>query len=266
MPRAGISLPGADAALGRGLVTLYLSVMVMLPIAALVAKSTSGGLGNFWDQVSSPQAVSALKLTLLCSLIVVAINAVMGTVIAWVLVRDEFPGKSAINSMIDLPFALPTIVASLVLITLYGNSSPVGIHLAYTKPAVVLALCFVTLPFVVRAVQPVLLELDPEVEEAAASLGAGGLTIFRRIIFPNLLPGLLSGIALAFARALGEYGSLVLIAASLNTQVASVFIYSQVQNGNYAGASAVSVVLLAISLVMLTSLTLVQRWGSKHDR
>jgi sulfate/thiosulfate transport system permease protein len=252
--------------MGRGLVTLYLSVMVLLPISAIVAKSTSGGMGNFWDQVSSPQAVSALKLTLLCSLIVVVINAVMGTVIAWVLVRDDFRGKALLNSAIDLPFALPTIVASLVLITLYGNKGPVGIHLAYTKPAVVLALCFVTLPFVVRAVQPVLLELDKEVEEAAASLGAGGLTIFRRIIFPNLLPGLLSGVALAFARALGEYGSLVLIAASLNTQVASVFIRTQVENGNYAGASAVSVVLLVISLVMLACLTLVQRWGSKHDR
>jgi sulfate/thiosulfate transport system permease protein len=252
--------------MGRGLVTLYLSVIVLLPISAIVAKSTSGGMGNFWDQVSSPQAVTALKLTVLCSLIVVAINAVMGTVIAWVLVRDDFRGKGLLNAAIDLPFALPTIVASLVLITLYGNNGPVGIHLAYTKPAVVLALCFVTLPFVVRAVQPVLLELDREVEEAAASLGAGGLTIFRRIIFPNLLPGLLSGIALAFARALGEYGSLVLIAASLNTQVASVFIRTQVENGNYAGASAVSVVLLAISLVMLSCLSLVQRWGSKHDR
>jgi sulfate/thiosulfate transport system permease protein len=253
-------------ALGRGLVTLYLSVIVMLPISALVAKSTSGGLGAFWDQVSSPQAVSALKLTLVCSLIVVAINAVMGTLIAWVLVRDDFRGKGLVNAVIDLPFALPTIVASLVLITLYGNTSPIGIHLAFTKPAVVVALCFVTLPFVVRAVQPVLLELDREVEEAAASLGASGPTIFRRIIFPNLLPGLLSGISLAFARALGEYGSLVLIAASFNTQVASVFIRSQVENGNYVGASAVSVVLLLISLLMLTCLTLIQRWSSKHDR
>jgi sulfate/thiosulfate transport system permease protein len=247
-------------------VTLYLSVIVMLPISALVAKSTSGGLGAFWDQVSSPQAVSALKLTLVCSLIVVAINAVMGTLIAWVLVRDDFRGKGLVNAVIDLPFALPTIVASLVLITLYGNTSPIGIHLAFTKPAVVVALCFVTLPFVVRAVQPVLLELDREVEEAAASLGASGPTIFRRIIFPNLLPGLLSGISLAFARALGEYGSLVLIAASFNTQVASVFIRSQVENGNYVGASAVSVVLLLISLLMLTCLTLIQRWSSKHDR
>jgi sulfate transport system permease protein len=241
-------------------------VIVLLPIAALVAKSTSLGLGNFWDQVSSPQAVSALKLTLVCSLIVVAINAVMGTMIAWVLVRDDFRGKGLVNAVIDLPFALPTIVASLVLITLYGNESPLGINLAFTKPAVVLALCFVTLPFVVRAVQPVLLELDVEVEEAAASLGAGSLTIFRRIIFPNLLPGLLSGVALAFARALGEYGSLVLIAASLNTQVASVFIRTQVENGNYAGAAAVSIVLLALSIAMLSCLSLVQRWGSKHDR
>jgi sulfate transport system permease protein len=240
--------------------------MVLLPISALVAESTEGGMGNFWDQVSSPQAVSALKLTLICSLIVVVINAVMGTMIAWVLVRDKFRGKSLLNAIIDLPFALPTIVASLVLITLYGNNSPVGIHLAFTKPAVVLALCFVTLPFVVRSVQPVLLELDIEVEEAAASLGASGFTIFRRIIFPNLLPGLLSGVALAFARALGEYGSLVLIAASFNTQVSSVFIRTQVENGNYTGAAAVSIVLLLLSLVMLTALNLVQRWGSKHDR
>ena len=238
----------------------------MLPISALVAKSTSGGLGTFRDQVTSPQAVSALKLTLVCSLIVVAINAVMGILIAWVLVRDDFRGKGIVNAVIDLPFALPTIVASLVLITLYGNDSPAGIHLAFTKPAVVLALCFVTLPFVVRAVQPVLLELDPEVEEAAASLGAGGPTIFRRIIFPNLLPGLLSGVSLAFARALGEYGSLVLVAASFNTQVASVFIRSQVENGNYIGASAVSVVLLATSMLMLTCLSLIQRWSSKHAR
>jgi sulfate transport system permease protein len=251
--------------MGRGLVTLYLSVMVLLPIAALVAKSTDQGTANFWDQVSSPQAVSALKLTIICSLIVTAINAVMGTIIAWVLVRDEFRGKTLLNAAIDLPFALPTIVASLVLVTLYGSKSPVGIHLAFTNPAIVLALCFVTLPFVVRAVQPVLLELDPEVEEAAASLGAGGLTTFRRVIFPNLLPGLLSGIALAFARALGEYGSLVLI-ASLSTPVASVFIRTQVENGNYTGAAAVSVVLLVLSLVMLFGLSLVQRWGSKHDR
>jgi sulfate/thiosulfate transport system permease protein len=193
---------------------------------------------------------------------------VMGTLIAWVLVRDDFRGKSLVNSVIDLPFALPTIVASLVLITLYGNDSPIGVHVAFTRFAVVLALCFVTLPFVVRAVQPVLLELDPEVEEAAASLGAGGLTIFRRIIFPNLLPGLLAGVSLAFARALGEFGSVYLISGNLpfKTEVASVFIRAQVENNNLAGAAALSVVLLVASLLMLTSLTLVQRWSSRHDR
>jgi sulfate/thiosulfate transport system permease protein len=212
--------------------------------------------------------MAALKLTLVCSLIVAAVNAVMGTLIAWVLVREEFPGKTMVNSVIDLPFALPTIVASLVLITLYGNDSPIGVHIAFTRVAVVMALCFVTLPFVVRAVQPVLLELDPEVEEAAASLGAGGLTIFRRIIFPNLLPGLLAGVALAFARALGEFGSVYLISGNLpfKTEVASVFIRTQVENNNFAGAAAVSVVLLAISLLMLSGLTLVQRWSSRHDR
>ena len=246
--------------------TLYLSVIVLLPITALVSKSLSDGLGNFWDQVSSPQAQSALKLTIGVSLAVVAVNAVFGTLIAWVLVRDDFRGKTILNSVIDLPFALPTIVAGITLLVLYGPNGPTGISIVGTKPGVVLALCFVTLPFVVRAVQPVLLELDPEVEEAAASLGATGPTIFRRIIFPNLLPGLLSGMALAFARAVGEYGSLVFIAATFNTQVASIFIRSQVENGNYAGAAAVSVVLLVVSMLMLFALALAQRWGSKHDR
>jgi sulfate/thiosulfate transport system permease protein len=252
--------------LGRGLVTLYLSAIVLLPLAAIVAKSTSGGLGNFWDQVTSPGAVSALKLTVTASLIVIAINAVIGTLIAWVLVRDEFRGKALVNSIIDLPFALPTIVAGITLLTLYGNDSPVGINVAFTKTAVVLALLFVTLPFVVRAVQPVLLELDQEVEEAAASLGASGPTIFRRIVFPNILPGLLAGVALAFARALGEFGSLVLIAAAINTQVASVFIRGQIEGDNLVGAAAVSVVLLAISLALVGAITLLHRWGSRHDR
>jgi sulfate/thiosulfate transport system permease protein len=249
-------------------VTLYLSVMVLLPISALVAKSTSGGLGNFWDQVSSPEAWAALKLTLVCSLIVVAINAVFGTLIAWVLVRDEFRGKALVNAVIDLPFALPTIVAGLVLLLLYGPNSPIGLDASLTRASIVLALCFVTLPFVVRAVQPVLLELDPEVEEAAASLGASGPTIFRRIILPNILPGLLAGIGLAFARALGEYGSLVLITGQIpfKTEVASVFIRKQVESNNLAGAAAVSVVLLTATLVLLTTINLAQRWRSKHER
>ncbi len=242
-PRAGFRLPGVGAGLGRGLVTLYLSVIVLLPLAAVVNQSLAGAASaRFWDAVTQPQAVAALELTVICSLIVVVINAIFGTIIAWVLVRDDFPGKAVVNAVIDLPFALPTIVAGLTLLALYGSDSPIGIHVAFTRTAVVVALLFVTLPFVVRAVQPLLIEMDREMEAAAASLGAGGFTIFRRIIFPNLLPGLAAGIALAFARALGEFGSLVLISGGLpKTEVSSVFIRQQIESGNDAGAAAVSV-------------------------
>jgi sulfate transport system permease protein len=261
-PRAaGFRLPGVGVGLGRGLVTLYLSLIVLLPLAAVVAKSTDGGLGAFWDAVTGSQSMAALKLTVICSLIVVVINAFFGTVIAWVLVRDEFPGKGAVNALIDLPFALPTIVAGLTLLTLYGADSPLGIDVAFTRAAVVIALCFVTLPFVVRAVQPLLMELDREMEEAATSLGAGGLTVFRRIIFPNLLPGILAGVLLAFARALGEFGSLILISGNIpfRTEVSSVFIRSQIESGDISGAAAVSVVLLAISLLLLVLVSLFVR-------
>jgi sulfate transport system permease protein len=242
--------------------------MVLLPLAAVVAKSTENGMGAFWDAVTGPQSIAALKLTVISSLIVVVINAVFGTIIAWVLVRDEFRGKAAVNALIDLPFALPTIVAGLTLLTLYGSESPFGINIAFTKIAVVAALLFVTLPFVVRAVQPLLLELDREMEEAATSLGAGGFTVFRRIIFPNLLPGLTAGVALAFARALGEYGSLILISGNLpfETEVSSVFIRSQIEGGNLPGAAAVSVVLLVVSLVLLAGVTAAERWGRRHER
>jgi sulfate/thiosulfate transport system permease protein len=263
-PRAGIRLPGLGVGLGRGLVGLYLSLMVLLPLAAVVDESLAGGLGSFWDAVTGSQAMAALKLTVICSLIVVAINAFFGTIIAWVLVRDEFRGKSVVNALIDLPFALPTIVAGLTLLTLYGSDSPIGLDVAFTRTAVVMALCFVTLPFVVRAVQPLLIEMDREMEEAATSLGAGGFTVFRRIILPNLMPGILAGVTLAFARALGEFGSLVLISGSLpfKTEVSSVFIRSQIESGNVSGASAVSVVLLAISLLLLVAVSLFARWGA----
>ena len=265
-PRAGIRLPGMGAGLGRGTVVLYLSAIVLLPLAAVVSKSLEDGIGAFWEAVTSPLAVSSLELTVICSLIVVVINAIFGTIIAWILVRDDFPGKSAVNAVIDLPFALPTIVASLTLLALYGNESPLGIHLAATRAAVVVALLFVTLPFVVRAVQPLLLEMDREMEAAAASLGAGGFTIFRRIVFPNLLPGLAAGVALAFARALGEFGSVLLFAGGLpQTMVSSIFIRQQIESGNEIGASAVSVVLLFASLLLLAVVTLVQRWGSRHE-
>ena len=264
--RGRVRLPGAGAGLGRGAVGLYLSVIVLLPLATVFTKAFDNGLDSFWSAVTAPQAVAALELTVIASLIVVVINAVFGTIIAWVLVRDEFPGKSVMNAVIDLPFALPTIVAGLTLLALYGNDSPIGVDVFTTRVGVVMALLFVTLPFVVRAVQPLLLEMDREMEAAAASLGARGFTIFRRIIFPNLLPGLAAGVALAFARALGEFGSLALIGIAFKTEVASVYIRSLIESGNEAGAAAVSVVLLTASLLLLGSITLIQRWGSRHER
>ncbi len=261
MPRLG------GAALGRGLVTAYLSIIVLIPIAALVAESTEGGLAAFWDSLTSPLAVSALKLTLIASLIVTLINVVAGTAIAWVLVRDSFPGKRIVNSVIDLPFALPTVVAGITLLALYGTDSPLGIDIAFTRIGVVVALLFVTLPFVVRAVQPVLLELDRDMEEAAASLGARPRTTFRRVIFPNLTPAILAGAALAFARAIGEFGSLVLLSGNLpETQVASLFIFAQIESGNTTGAAAVSVTLLAIALVVLLLIGRLTHWSLRHVR
>jgi len=240
---------------------------VILPLAAVVVRSTDGGLAAFWDAVTSPVAVASLRLTLLASLGVAAINAVAGTLIAWVLVRDRFRGKAFINALIDLPFALPTIVAGITLLALYGANSPVGINVVATKAAVVLALLFVTLPFVVRSVQPVLLELDREMEEAATSLGASAATTFRRIILPNLVPAILSGTALAFARAVGEFGSVVLISGNIpfDTQVASVFVYSRIESDAVTSAAAVSVVLLILSVVVLIAIRALGRFGARHE-
>jgi sulfate transport system permease protein len=255
------------AALTRGLVVAYLSLIVLIPIAALVAQSMEGGLAGFWDSLTSPLAVSALKLTLIVSAIVTAINVITGTMIAWVLVRDSFPGKRIVNSVIDLPFALPTVVAGITLLALYGTNSPLGINIAFTRIGVATALLFVTLPFVIRAVQPVLLELDREMEEAAASLGAGPLMTFRRVILPNLTPAILAGAALAFARAIGEFGSLVLLSGNLpKTQVSSLFIFSQIESGNTTGAAAVSVTLLVIALVVLLLIGRLTHWSLRHAR
>jgi sulfate transport system permease protein len=246
----------------------YLSVIVLLPLAAVAVKSFDGGFGKFFDVVTTPQAVAAFKLTFITSVVVVAINALTGTLIAWVLVRDEFRGKGVVNALIDLPFALPTIVAGLTLLALYGPKHPIGIDVAYTKVAVGLALLFVTLPFVVRAVQPVLMTLDREMEEAAASLGATSFQTFRRIILPNLTPALLSGVALAFARAVGEFGSIVLISGNIpfKTEVSSVFISGRIEGNDLSGAAAVSVVLLLLSLAVLAAIGGVSRWRSRHDQ
>jgi sulfate transport system permease protein len=242
--------------------------VVVLPIAALVWESKQGGAHAFWRVVSSAEAVAALKLTFGAAFVVVLVNAVFGTVTAWVLVRDDFRGKALVNAVIDLPFALPTIVAGLTLLALYGPRSPVGIDVAFTRTAIVLALCFVTLPFVIRTVQPVLHELDVEMEEAARSLGAGRVAVFRRIVLPNLLPGILSGVVLALARALGEIGSVVLISGNLpyRTEVASVFIFTQIQNGYPADAAAVAIVLLAAAFVLLLAIGALRFLATRHER
>jgi sulfate/thiosulfate transport system permease protein len=195
------------------------------------------------------------------------VNALFGTLIAWVLVRDEFPGKRLVNALIDLPFALPTIVAGITLLALYGPKGPLGVNVAYTKTAIVMALLFVTLPFVVRSVQPVMIELDREMEEAAASLGAGSFTTFRRIILPNLMPAIVAGSALGFARAVGEFGSIVLISGNIpfKTQVASVFIFGQIESDNTTGAAAVSVVLLLLSVIILVGIRGLGAWWSRHE-
>jgi sulfate transport system permease protein len=255
--------PWAGTALGLGSAVVFLSVVVLLPLAALVLKSTVHGPSGFWDAVTARDARAALELTIGASILVSLVNLVMGTLIAWVLVRDSFPGKIVVDTLIDLPFALPTIVAGLVLLALYGSDSPLGIHLAYSRAGVVVALLFVTLPFVVRTVQPVLLELDRDMEQAAASLGAGNWTIFRRIILPNLLPAMISGTALSFTRSIAEFGSTVLLSGNLpfKTQVSAVQIFGQIENDDTAGAAAVSVVLLVIALIVLVGLDLFSRFG-----
>jgi sulfate transport system permease protein len=252
----------------QGISTLYLSAIVLLPLAALAWSSAENGWGSFWDAVSSPQAVAALKLTLGASLLVALVNAAMGTIVAWILVRDGFRGQGIVNAIIDLPFALPTIVAGLTLLALYGPNGPTPVDIAFSRTAVLAALLFVTLPFVIRTVQPVLLELDREMEDAAASLGARPRTIFRRIILPNLLPAILSGVALAYARAIGEFGAVVLLTGNLpfETEVASVYIFGRIESGDPASAAAVSVLLLAISLAVLFGIGSVRRLATRHER
>jgi len=258
----------AGGGLARGFVTAYLSLVVLLPLAALVWSARGGGLAEFWHQATEPEAIAALKLTLGLAAACAAVNAVAGTATAWVLVRDRFPGKGLVDSVIDLPFALPTIVAGLTLLALYGPGGPFGIDVAFTRIGILMALLFVTLPFVVRAVQPVLIELDEDMEDAAASLGARPIGVFRKIVFPNLLPAVLSGVALAFARAVGEFGAVVLISGNIpfKTEVSSVYIFGQLQSGNGSGAAAVSVLLLAISLGVLLAIGAFRRWRTRHDR
>jgi sulfate transport system permease protein len=246
---------------GPALAVTYLSLLVLLPIAALLSTAFAGGFGAFWRDVTEPESFAALKLTLICSLGVAVVNSVAGVLIAWVLVRDEFAGKRIVNTIIDLPFALPTVVAGLTLLSLYGPDSPFGVNVAGTRAGIVLALAFVTLPFSVRTVQPVIAELDRETEEAAASLGASPVAVLRRIVLPSIAPAMLAGAGLAFARAVGEYGSVVLISGNLpfKTEVASAWIYNLSQSDSLGGAAAVATVLVAISLALLLAMGWLRR-------
>jgi sulfate transport system permease protein len=248
-----------------GAASIWLSVIVLLPLAAIVWQSARGGWGAFWEAITSSAAVESFRVTLIISIGVALVNAVFGLLVAWVLTRDNFPGRRLVDTVIDLPFALPTIVASLVMLALYGPGSPVNLHLQHTRWGVGVALLFVTLPFVVRSVQPVLLELDREVEEAAASLGASAPVIFGRVILPALLPALLSGAGLAFSRAIGEFGSVVLIGGAVpgETEVSSQWIRTLIENDDRTAAAAVSIVLLVVSFLILLALRVV---GSRTAR
>jgi sulfate transport system permease protein len=240
---------------GPALAVTYLSLLVLLPLAAVVAKAFSGGWSTFWAEVTNPLAVSALELTLVLSAIVAVVNSIAGLAISWVLVRDDFPGKPFVSALIDLPFALPTVVAGLTLLTLYGVDSPLHVDLAGTRLGVAAALLFVTLPFCVRSVQPVLAELDAETEDAAASLGATRRQVLFRVILPSVLPSVLAGAGLAFARAVGEFGSIVLISGGIpKTEVSSAYIFGLAQSDDFTGAAAVSIVLVAIALVVLLAI------------
>jgi sulfate transport system permease protein len=250
-----------------GAASIWLSIIVLLPLAAIVWQAAGGGWQAFWAAVTSNAAFESFRVTLTISAGVTLVNLVFGLLVAWVLTRDDFPGKRLVDSVIDLPFALPTIVASLVMLALYGPNSPVDLHLQHTKWGVGIALLFVTLPFVVRSVQPVLLELDRETEEAAASLGANNWTIFTRVILPALLPSLLSGAGLAFSRAIGEFGSVVLIGGAVpgETEVSSQWIRTLIENDDRTGAAAISIVLLVISFVVLFILRAIGSRAAKRE-
>jgi sulfate/thiosulfate transport system permease protein len=263
----GKGFRGGGTSLRVGVAMVWLSVIVLLPLAAIGWQSVGGGWRAFWLAVTSNAALESFRVTLIISAGITVLNMIFGLLIAWVLVRDDFPAKRLVDVIIDLPFALPTIVASLVLLALYGANSPVGLHLQHTGWGVGLALAFVTLPFVVRAVQPVLLEIDRETEEAAASLGAGNATIFTTVVLPSLTPVLLTGAGLTFARAIGEFGSVVLIGGAVpgKTEVSSQWIRTLIENDDRTGAAAISIVLLAISFIVLFVLRTLGSRASKRE-
>ncbi len=253
----------------------YIGLLIVLPIIAMVARSLEGGLSGLWADMTLPPAIYSLKLTISTALIMVAINVVTGTATAWVLVRYRFPGKNLMDALIDLPFAMPTIVTGIMLVAVYGPKSMIGaflnrygIEIMFNKPGIIIALLFVTFPFVVRAVQPVLIEMDKDMEEAARTLGASSVIIFLRVVIPSLLPSILTGAALSFSRALGEFGSIIMVAGNIpfKTQVASVYIYGEIESYNPQGALGLSVVLLLFSFVTLLILNVLQYWSRRHEK
>ncbi|BBX66119.1 sulfate ABC transporter permease subunit CysT [Mycobacterium saskatchewanense] len=267
LPVVSSPSPPVGTSLRVGVATLWLSVIVLLPLAAIAWQATGHGWQAFWLAITSHAAIESFRVTLTISVVVTLVNVVFGLMTAWVLVRDNFIGKGVLDAIIDLPFALPTIVTSLVMLALYGKNSPVGLHLQHTPPGVTVALVFVTLPLVVRAVQPVLLEIDREVEEAAASLGATGPRIFTSIVLPALTPALLSGAGLAFSRAIGEFGSVVTIGGAVpgKTEVSSQWIRALIENDDRTGAAAISIVLLSISFTVLLMLRIVGGRAAKRE-
>jgi sulfate/thiosulfate transport system permease protein len=251
-------LPGFGLSMGYTLI--YLSLIILIPIAVLFLKATTISLAEFWETVTDERVVASYKLTIYTSFIAAFVNAIFGTLIAWVLVRYEFYGKRIIDALVDLPFALPTAVAGIALTTIYAPNGwigqyfeSIGIKVAYTPLGIMIALTFIGLPFVVRSVQPVLQDLDQQYEEAAATLGANPLQIFVKIIFPAIFPAILTGFALAFARALGEYGSVVFISGNMpmKTEIVPLLIITKLEQFNYAGAAAIAVVMLVFSFVLL---------------
>ncbi|MBU4272181.1 MAG: sulfate ABC transporter permease subunit CysT [Planctomycetes bacterium] len=264
-------LPGFGLTMGFTL--FYLGLIVLLPLAGLLLKSATISWDQFYAAVTDPQVAASYKITFGASLVAASVNAVFGLAVAWVLVRYSFPGKNIVDAMVDLPFAMPTAVSGIALTALYAPNgwigrwlAPLGIEVAYTQLGIMVALTFIGLPFVVRTLQPALEDLDVEIEEAAASLGASRRQIFTRVIFPTILPALLTGFALAFARALGEYGSVVFISGNLpmKTQIVPLLIMTKLEQYNYAEAAAIAVVALGASFVVLLFINLVQWWSRRY--
>jgi sulfate transport system permease protein len=258
----------------RGIGFIYIGVLVILPVAAITSRSFEKGIPHLWQQITLPQALYSLKLTFVLAVIMVVVNIITGTATAWALVRYQFPLKNIINALVDIPFAIPTVVTGIMLVVLYGPNSNIGkflgqygIEIIYKKPGIILALLFVTFPFVVRAVQPVLMEMDKDMEEAAQTLGASRFCTFKRVVLPTLLPAILTGAALSFSRALGEFGSIIVVAGNIpfKTQVSAVYIYGEIETNNIESALGTAVVLLACSLAVLILLNLIQRWSSKYE-